>query len=158
MVTLVSPVHRLIYASRTRLDAAGDMTVLLAEIRAQSLTANRRRGVASLLVAHRGWFVQAFEGEEAFVRATFARIAADPRHEAPEVLVEEGETTRLLGDWSLATRVLSKADTAVLMAADPPDSFAPHLASARTWRRLIAVLGKAHARQFEEQQRQLAEA
>jgi hypothetical protein len=48
------------------------------------------------------WFVQLLEGEEADVRATFGRIAVDPRHDEVEILFDSTTSARRFPEWSMA--------------------------------------------------------
>lgn len=72
------------------------------EILSASRINNRRVGVSGLLVASDRRFLQALEGPTDAVRATFARIAADPRHYALVILSERYQESRQFGDWAMA--------------------------------------------------------
>ncbi|MFD1034435.1 BLUF domain-containing protein [Sphingomonas hankookensis] len=89
---------QLIYVSTARAGA----TIDLGQILACSERNNRRDGITGLL-HHRGRrFLQALEGEAAMVEATYARIAADPRHFAMVVLSRREVAAREFGDWAMA--------------------------------------------------------
>lgn len=64
---------------------------------------NREVGVTGILVYHAGLFLQALEGDEAPVRAIFARIEKDRRH--GDISVLRSDTTpgkrRIFGEWSM---------------------------------------------------------
>ena len=62
---------------------------------------NRSAGVTGLLVAGKRRFLQALEGPEVAVRATYQRIAADQRHFACIVLSERHVDVRAFGDWAM---------------------------------------------------------
>jgi len=62
---------------------------------------NRRNGVTGLLVAGRRRFLQAIEGPTDAVRATYAKITADPRHYACVLLSEHYLNERQFGDWAM---------------------------------------------------------
>jgi len=49
-------------------------------------------------------FLQALEGEDEMVDATFRRIQADPRHRALVVLSSREIATREFGEWAMAYR------------------------------------------------------
>lgn len=89
---------QLIYVSTARADATIDLDHILA----CSERNNRRDGITGLL-HHRGRrFLQALEGEAAMVAATYARIAADPRHFAMVVLSRREVAAREFGNWAMA--------------------------------------------------------
>ena len=77
------------------------------------LTASRRNnarvGVTGLLVSGGRRFLQALEGPEAAVRATYARIKADPRHLGLVQLSARQVDARAFGDWEMAHQVGSDA-------------------------------------------------
>jgi hypothetical protein len=70
------------------------------------LTSSRRNnaecGVTGLLLSGGRRFLQALEGPEAEVRATFERILADPRHFAIVQLSRREIKQRQFGDWAMA--------------------------------------------------------
>lgn len=72
------------------------------DILAISRRNNRAWDISGLLVAGRKRFLQALEGPEAEVRATFERIAADQRHFACVILSERHVDARQFGDWAMA--------------------------------------------------------
>ena len=89
---------QLVYVSTARAGATIDLDHILA----CSERNNRRDGITGLL-HHRGRrFLQALEGEAAMVAATYARIAADPRHFAMVVLSRREVAAREFGDWAMA--------------------------------------------------------
>lgn len=90
---------RLTYISTTRgnLDAAATAALLAASQRN-----NRRVGLTGLLLFDGVRFLQALEGDEAPLLATFARIKADPRHRACVELGRAEVETRGFGDWDMA--------------------------------------------------------
>ena len=90
---------QLIYISTAR----GPITPELCEdILAVSRRNNRVWDISGLLVAGRRRFLQALEGPDAEVRATYDRIAADPRHFACVLLAERQVDQRQFGDWAMA--------------------------------------------------------
>ena len=62
---------------------------------------NQRNSVTGLLVAGKRRFLQAIEGPADAVRATYARILADPRHYACVLLSEHYLDTRHFGNWAM---------------------------------------------------------
>lgn len=89
---------QLIYVSTIRPGTEVPLEPILRVSRAN----NRRDGITGLLHANNRRFMQALEGEDALVEATYARIAADPRHFALVVLSRRSIETREFGDWSMA--------------------------------------------------------
>jgi hypothetical protein len=71
------------------------------DILAVSRRNNRECDITGLLVAGRRRFLQALEGPEEQVRATYDRIAADPRHYACVVLSRRHVEQRGFGDWAM---------------------------------------------------------
>ena len=88
----------LVYISTAR----EPITAALCEhVLAASRANNRVEGITGLLVAGRKRFLQALEGPAEAVRATYARIAADPRHYACVMLGERTTDARQFGDWAM---------------------------------------------------------
>jgi hypothetical protein len=54
-----------------------------------------------------GDFIQLIEGDKEAVKALFATISADPRHNQTFVLLEEETDRSLFNDWSMGFRDLS---------------------------------------------------
>ena len=144
---------RLVYVSRIAPASEDELDSVLAEILARGQPQNRKLGVTSLLMAHRGWFIQLIEGPEAAVHEALQAIQEDSRHRLLRVMIEGEVEKRLFPDWSLAARLLSAADAAVLRGFDAADWFDPTALPERTLMRLAAVVAKAHGRRFDAQQR-----
>jgi len=125
----------------------------LADILEVAVPRNRERDVTGLLAAHRGWFIQALEGPPDGLRELAAIIRGDPRHEALQLLTKGPIAERMFPDWNLCARVLSDADTAVLMGFDNEADFDPMALSERTVLRLLAVVAEAHRNRFSAQQK-----
>ncbi len=95
-------------------------------------TINRRNGVTGLLLFNGQRFLQLLEGEERVVRATFARIAADPRHRGIALLGTTTSDRRAFADWDMAFEMLgdtghagaSLVDQVAGMVAGAPDRIA----------------------------------
>ena len=117
---------QLVYIStaRTPISAA-----LCEDILAVSRRNNRVWDISGLLVAGRKRFLQALEGPEAEVRATYDRIAADPRHFACVILSDRHVDQRQFGDWAMAYTPsdegsaddLPSTVAALVAAVDDPD-------------------------------------
>lgn len=80
--------------------AGADTSAILPASRAN----NQRLGITGLLYCDGRRFMQVLEGPERDVDATYARIAADPRHRAPVVLSRRTIAAREFGDWAMAER------------------------------------------------------
>ena len=74
----------------------------LAEILAVSRRNNVRADVTGLLVVGGRRFLQALEGPEQAVLATYARIQNDPRHRACVLISSRTVPERAFGEWSMA--------------------------------------------------------
>lgn len=99
--------HRLIYASRAaEATDRGDLRDILAVSREQ----NPGAGVTGHLLYSGTAFLQVLEGDEAAVRATFARIAVDHRHTEVRVLVDEATPSRAFGTWAMGFAFLDGDD------------------------------------------------
>jgi len=91
--------------------ARGEITrAMCTDILTASRANNPVAAITGLLVAGRKRFLQALEGPASAVRATYARIAADPRHFACVVLAERTTDTRQFGDWAMGYHVGHDAD------------------------------------------------
>lgn len=104
----------LVYISTAR----GPITeAVCKDILAVSRINNHVDGITGLLVAGQKRFLQALEGPAEEVRATYARIAADPRHFACVLLGERTSDARQFGDWAMGYSVgTDAADDAGLEA------------------------------------------
>jgi hypothetical protein len=72
---------------------------------------NRRCNVTGLLISDGVRFLQAIEGGDAAVDATFERIQADPRHRACVLLDRGPVTARAFAGWDMAWQPLIHAVT-----------------------------------------------
>jgi hypothetical protein len=92
---------RLLYIStaRHRLAPAG-----LADILRASRINNARVGVSGLLIVGGRRFLQALEGPEDAVLATYDRIHRDPRHFAVVQLARETIDTRQFPSWAMGAQ------------------------------------------------------
>ncbi|HYF65181.1 MAG TPA: BLUF domain-containing protein [Herpetosiphonaceae bacterium] len=113
---------RLVYISTAR--RAFEQSELLALLR-NSQRNNARREITGILLYHHNQFFQVLEGPEEAVRAVYARIAEDPRHQTVTKLYEERPAERLFGDWTmgfLPAESLAPAErldfTSILATAD----------------------------------------
>lgn len=90
--------QRLIYISTSRQVIATDE---LDRILTISRRNNAAVGVTGLLIAGGRRFLQALEGPEGAVQATFERIGRDPRHYAVVTLRRDAIATRAFPDWTM---------------------------------------------------------
>lgn len=69
------------------------------QILAASSTNNEKTGVTGMLLYRAGFFIQLLEGEQATVRALYAKIEQDSRHRESRVLLEFEDEARLFPRW-----------------------------------------------------------
>ena len=90
--------HRILYISTARSPLSrGELDAILLTSRIN----NARVGVTGLLVAGAPRFLQALEGDEASVRATFDRIKLDSRHYAFVTLSDQKISERAFAGWHM---------------------------------------------------------
>ena len=148
----IAPTYRLIYASHIAPVCLDDLKSALVSIVSRSIPANRKARITGLLIAHKGWFVQALEGPRAAVEALFETIAADARHHHALPLSQGEVDGRLFEQWNMCARVLTSNDEAVLSALNPKAAFDPTKIPDRTLMRLLATVADVHWRVLSEQQ------
>jgi len=79
-----------------------DYLVQVDDILSTSRRHNSEVSVTGALLFNEDWFVQYLEGAQDAVRAIFARIEADSRHEGVKILFEGFTTERRFPEWSMA--------------------------------------------------------
>ncbi len=89
------PLRQLLYASSCGIGVDVDRIVQ------QSRHNNAVDGITGLLWHDAGRFLQILEGPVSGVTATFARIAADPRHRDVRILSDRQVDAREFGYWSM---------------------------------------------------------
>lgn len=100
-------VYFLVYvSSATTLWARPDLDHILAISR----TNNDRSAITGMLLYKGGNLMQVLEGDEAPVRALYARIARDPRHRGMLTVLDGTTDARQFSGWSMAFRDLDGAD------------------------------------------------
>jgi len=82
----------------------------LAQLLAQSRTANERNDVTGMLLFRNGYFLQLLEGPDAAVRAKMATIKGDPRHTKVTMLLEDLIEERQFPEWTMAFVPTSDTD------------------------------------------------
>lgn len=96
----VGLMHRLIYYSTVRPEAAPRMKELLEDVLQASRRRNAGLGVTGALFACHGRFLQVLEGEKQAVQQVYGAISADPRHTALQVIESRPVVSRQFADWS----------------------------------------------------------
>ena len=113
---------RLIYVSK----AVGPQTHTLTESILRTAHAwNAQNGITGVLCQGQGVFLQVLEGERGKVTSLYARIHADPRHTALELIHCESIGERRYGDWSMAHVHLSDVDPQAKIAWPDFDPYSP---------------------------------
>lgn len=102
--------RQLVYISSLRRGMAVDPAAILDQARRN----NARARVTGLLFFDGKRFLQALEGEDAVIDATFARIRQDERHHALVVLSDRAIDTREFGDWAMAYSAPGAVDDAAI--------------------------------------------
>jgi hypothetical protein len=92
---------RLVYRSHSLLPPDG-RSAALASIFQTARSRNKQVGVTGALLLTDHYFVQALEGEESVVRALYARIAEDPRHEQVTLIEDRAVGVRVFSRWAMA--------------------------------------------------------
>ena len=101
------PLIQLIYTSAAVRDMSqADLEAILAT----SVSNNTRDGLTGMLLYHDGSFMQAIEGEEAVVMATFNRIQRDPRHGHVFMIDQRTVSERAFSRFSMGFRRLVSSD------------------------------------------------
>ncbi len=149
--------RRLLYVSRVSPKAHADIEATLKDVLIASVRNNRAAALTGLLVAHQGWFIQALEGPEASIEATFDRIRRDTRHHATQI-VASGSLSgrRAFPRWSMCARLLSATDAAILKTLAWRDSFDPRGASEESLLRLLTTVAAIHDRTLEARHAELS--
>lgn len=89
----------LVYASIANEDFSPEQ---LLELLAVSRRHNAISGITGMLLYKDRRFLQVLEGDEAAVRATYARIERDPRHRDLVLLITDEQQQREFAEWSMA--------------------------------------------------------
>jgi hypothetical protein len=90
--------HQLLYVSNTAHNlTVGDLDNILTTSRRN----NAMLGITGLLLFIEGGFLQILEGEERAVRELYARVATDPRHANPHLMLDREIPVRAFPQWSM---------------------------------------------------------
>jgi hypothetical protein len=92
---------RLMYRSRT-LIPQDQRKVELGRLFSEARSNNKQQGITGALLLSEDWFVQVLEGEEDAVRALFAHIERDARHDSVSVLETGKVPARVFARWAMA--------------------------------------------------------
>lgn len=92
---------RLIYRSRSRIPAERRKAAL-GTLFSTARSKNKLADITGALLIKDDWFVQTLEGDETAVRALYARIESDPRHDSLALLQATLVDERVFSRWSMA--------------------------------------------------------
>jgi hypothetical protein len=92
---------RLIYRSHDRIPPE-QRKAALGDLFSHARSNNKRLDLTGALLVTDDWFVQTLEGDEGTVRALFAKIEQDPRHDRVEVLEADQVEGRVFARWAMA--------------------------------------------------------
>lgn len=146
------PLVRVVYASRATPECLANLDENIGQILVSAIRNNRLKGITGLLIAHRGWFLQALEGPTDDVHELFKHICTDPRHRDAILLGEGRVPVREFGLWSMCARQLSPTDALILGELDRRPTFEPADFPERAVMRLLRTVASVHARALTRQQ------
>lgn len=124
---------QLVYLS----EMVGRDTAVIASILESSVRHNRASGVTGMLLYAEGGFIQALEGDEPDVLATYQRIWGDKRHQYISLLHADEVPERCFGNWSMGFKHLGPQDAAAF------PQYAPYFAYGVDPQALVAAPGVA---------------
>lgn len=146
------PFVRVIYASRATPECLANLDENIERILASSIRNNRPRSITGLLIAHRGWFLQALEGPTDEVHELFKHICTDRRHRNAILLAEGAAQVREFGPWSMCARQLSPTDALILGELDRRPTFEPADFPEHAVMRLLRTVADVHKLMLTQQQ------
>jgi hypothetical protein len=94
-------VFRLIYRSRNRITPERQKTEL-GDLFSVARSKNKGLNITGALLISGYWFAQTLEGDEDAVRALFATIERDGRHERISVIEDQTVPGRVFARWAMA--------------------------------------------------------
>jgi Sensors of blue-light using FAD len=109
-------VFRLMYRSRSRIMPERRKTEL-GGLFSVARAKNKRLNITGALLIYGDWFAQTLEGDEDAVRALFATIERDGRHERISVLEDQTVPGRVFARWAMA-RVSADGEPDIPLIAD----------------------------------------
>ena len=101
-------------------------------------TKNAGLGITGMLLVKQGSFLQVLEGAEAAVRALYATIRADPRHEHVHTLTAIEVPGRQFPDWSMGFADLDDGQVSFALAQRPLLDLPVHRETA-SWKASVAM-------------------
>jgi hypothetical protein len=107
-------VFRLIYRSRNLIPVDGRKAGL-GTLFSTARSNNKKQDITGALLVHGDWFAQVLEGSEEPVRALFATIEQDGRHDNVSV-IQSGPAGRVFGRWAMA-RVSAEGEPDIQLIA-----------------------------------------
>lgn len=103
--------YELLYTSVASTALTPEQQVALLE---QAHSTNQKIGITGLLVYHRREFMQILEGEEAVVKALYAKICQDDRHTSVNTFWEGTIAERSFSGWSMGFVNIADIDVQTL--------------------------------------------
>lgn len=146
------PLVRVVYASRATPECLANLDQNIEQILTSAISNNRSKGITGLLIAHRGWFLQALEGPTDEVHDLFKHICTDRRHRDAILLGEGAVQVREFGLWSMCARQLSPTDALILGKLDQRPTFEPADFPERAVMRLLRTVAEVHKLALNQQQ------
>jgi hypothetical protein len=134
---------RLVYASRAVLPVLARFDTTVADILKASERNNPRMDVTGVLLADRGWFIQALEGPRRNVSMVFATIGRDLRHAQLELLDAGPATRRRFGQWSMCAHAVTPAAAPILKTLELTPDFDPFRMDGRKALDLMVAISSA---------------
>jgi hypothetical protein len=134
---------RLVYVSRAVLPVLAKFDQTVQDILAEAQPNNAHMGVTGLLLADRGWFIQALEGPRRNVSMIFAGIGRDQRHAQVELLDGGPAEERLFGRWSMCAHSLTPEAAPVLKTLALTPDFDPFQMDGRKALSLMQAIAQA---------------
>jgi hypothetical protein len=109
-------VFRLVYRSRSRIMPERRKTEL-GDLFSVARAKNKRLKITGALLISGDWFAQTLEGDEDAVRALFATIERDGRHERISIMEDHKVAGRVFARWAMA-RVSADGEPDIPLIAD----------------------------------------
>ena len=140
---------RLVYVSRAVEAVRRDLQATVKTVLQTSRANNAQVGVTGMLLTHGGYFVQALEGADQAVQATFQRVSCDSRHHEVKVLGTDFPTSRAFARWAMCANDLTEADDHILRTLDSRGAFQPYQMPPAAALRLLRTIADIHTRRRE---------
>ena len=110
----------LIYTSKPRTEVTPEMLDEIAHI---SVKNNKKRQVTGILLCIENKYLQYLEGDEERVLALFEKIKLDGRHHGITKWIQGNADSRIFGEWSMASWMLSEDELKNMPAIREMDDF-----------------------------------